>query len=137
MKRVLSLMMALFCIVILIAMPIHAAMPPQVTPLWDNLDSMVVDMAFVGTTGTAAANATSQSGCNYMEGRITLYRYDEDIEDWVYMDEWYATSTTTTVCVDGDFEGVHGTTYKAVFEATAYRNYVGESHTSECIRLFP
>jgi len=118
----------LMCVILLpvFVVPCFAAVPPTVTPLWDNISNMELDISFDGNEGNARGSLTKQSGVTSVEGTVTVYKLVGS--DWIYVDSAYK-STTRTLGVSVDFVAESGVQYKAVFEATAYRGNVGESHT--------
>ena len=118
----------LVCVVLLsvFVMPCFAAVPPTVTPLWDNILDMDLVISFYGSEGNATGSLTKQSGVTSAEGTVTVYKLVGSA--WIYVDSAYK-STTRTLFVSVDFVAESGVQYKAVFEATAYRGDVGESHT--------
>lgn len=129
MKKVKKLVSCiLICVTLLsvFVVPCFAAVPPTITPLWDNISNMELDISFSGNEGNATGSLVKQSGVTSSEGTVTVYKLVEG--DWEYVDSAYK-STTRTLAVSVDFVAESGVEYKAVFEGTAYRGDVGESHT--------
>ena len=118
----------LFCAMLLSVFTVQcfAAAPSTVTPLWDNILDMELVISFYGNEGSATGRLTKQSGVTSVERTVTVYKLVGS--DWVYVDSVYQ-STTRTLFVSVDFVAESGVQYMAVFEGTAYRDDVGESHT--------
>ena len=129
MKKIRKLISCLLLCVILssvFVVPCFAAVPPTITPLWDNISNMDLIISFDGNEGNARGTLIKQSGVTSVEGTVTVYKLVDG--DWIYVDSAYK-STTRTLGVSVDFVAESGVQYKAVFEGTAYRGDVGESHT--------
>ena len=95
---------------------------------------MELDISFYGNEGNATGSLTKLSGVTSVEGTVTVYKLVGS--DWVYVDSAYK-STTRTLFVSVDFVAESGVQYKAVFEGTAYRGDVGESHTMTKYKTCP
>lgn len=106
------------------AAPCFAASPPVIYPQWDNIWTMDLVVAFLGSAGNASGTLTKQSGVTRVEGTLTVYEFVGNA--WVYVDSVYK-STTRNLAISVDFAAVSGVQYKAVFDATAYRGTVGEN----------
>ncbi len=129
MKKINKIVSCVLISVILLSIfvfPCFAAVPPTITPLWDNISDIDLVISFYGNEGNARGTLTKQSGVTSVEGTVTVYKLVGS--DWVYVDSAYK-STTRTLGISVDFVAESGAQYKAVFEATAYRGDVGESHT--------
>lgn len=87
---------------------------------------MEVNISFYGNEGNARGILIKQSGVTNVEGTVTVYKLIGSY--WVYVNSAYK-STTRTLGVSVDFIAESGVQYKAMFEGTAYRGDVGESHT--------
>jgi hypothetical protein len=98
-----------------------------VQPLWTNINTMSVSIAFDGTDGIARGIATRQTGVTSMEGTVTLYKYVSS--QWVYVNQWSGSSTGYSLIISGSFTGISGVQYKAVFEVTAYSGGSSETAT--------
>ena len=118
----------LVCVVLLsiFVMPCIAAVPPTVTPLWDNILNVDLVISFYGNEGNAKGTLTKQSDVTSVEGTVTVYRAFAN--GWIYVDS-ESKNTTGNLGINVDFTAIGGVEYKIVFEATAYRGDVGESHT--------
>ena len=137
MKKIRKLISCLLVCVILLSIfvvPCFAAVPPTIAPLWDNISNMDLVISFYGNEGNATGSLTKQSGVTSVEGTVTVYKLVNG--DWVYVDSAYK-STTRTLAVSVDFVAESGVQYKAVFEGTAYRGDVGESHTMTKYKTCP
>ena len=78
---------------------------------------------------------TRQSGVTSMEGTVTLYKYVSS--QWVYVNQWSGSSTSTSLVITGYFVCISGVQYKAVFELTAYRDDLAESETQTTYKTCP
>lgn len=125
-NKIISCVLASVTLLSILVMPCFAAAPSTVTPLWDNISDMDLEISFSGTNGTAAGILTKQSGVTSVEGTVTVYRAFAN--GWIYVDS-ESKNTIGNLGINVDFTGISGVEYKVVFEATAYRGDVGESHT--------
>lgn len=125
-----TLILAIICTMSVNA---FAATRPEssVTPLWDSIQRVSIDIGFYDNEGSAVATARKQSTSELIEG--TLYLYELVDEEWEYIDELYLSKEVGTLAFSIDFTCVEGVTYKAVLTVTAYTNGVGETETFEHI----
>lgn len=114
----------------LLAFPANA-----VTPRWASILSVEVSMGFDGDEGTVSGIARKKSTATMIEGTVYLYELDGD--EWVYIDEWHNSKSVGTLAVSGIFACESGNTYKAVFVVTAYTANTPESETVEYIEICP
>ena len=137
MKKILSLAFALLTLCLAFAIPTYAALPENETvmPLWDNINTVLSDMGFSGTIGTASGTVVRKTGVELLEGTMTVYQYVDG--EWVYVDSAYNSATRGSLGVGLEFTGIPGEYYKAVFYITAYRNGVGESVEKIVYRTCP
>ena len=91
-------------------------------------------VSFYGKGSNARGSLTKQSGVTSVESTVTVYKLVGS--DWIYADFVYK-STTRTLGVSVNFVAESSMHYKAVFEATAYRGDVGESHTVTKYKICP
>ena len=113
-----------------------AATESNIMPIWDNVSAVDLVVGFDGSTGYMTADVSRQAGVTSMEATVTVYRYSGD--EWVYVDDWYKSTTRNTLVVTGEFNAVSGVQYKAEIVVTAYRdNTNGETVTHEIIRTCP
>lgn len=106
-----------------------------VRPLWTNINSMSTTITFTGTSGIAKGIATRQSGVTSMEGTVTLYKYVSG--QWIYVNQWSGSSTGNSLIITGNFTGIGGVQYEAVFELMAYRGDLAESATQTTYKTCP
>ena len=125
-NKILSCFLICVTLLSIFVVPCFASAPPEVTPLWDNILNMDLKISFTGTTGTAKGTLTKQSGVTSVEGTVTVYRAFAN--GWIYVDSAYK-NTTGSLGINVEFTATSGVEYKVVFEATAYRGDIGESHT--------
>lgn len=129
MKKIVKLcLLTLTSILVLSLMTVScfAAKPPTVAPLWNNISEIDLIVGISCNNGNATGTLIKQPGATRSEGTLTLYRQVGD--NWIYVDSAYK-SSTRGLAVSIDFYAESGVQYKAVFEGTAYRGDVGESHT--------
>ncbi len=114
-----------------------AIQEPGISPLWDNISTITLNLTFdddrVGTaTGTARKKSTAAS----ISGTLTVYELVGD--DWIYVDSDSNSRTVGTLLVSISFQGAPGTTYKAVWDVTAYAaNGTPEPESFEKIETCP
>lgn len=106
-----------------------------VTPLWDYMNSVSVDITFSGTTGTASVEVTRiYQVTTKLEGTVTVYKQVGD--RWVYVAS-NTGSSTRALFVEVEFDGVSGATYKAVADITAYGSSGSESDSASKTKTCP
>ena len=125
-NKILSCFLICVTLFSIFVVPCFASAPPEVTPLWDNISDMDLEISFSGTNGTARGTLTKQSDVTSVEGTVTVYRAFAN--GWIYVDS-ESKNTIGNLGISVDFTAISGVEYKVVFEATAYRGDVGESHT--------
>lgn len=106
-----------------------------VTPRWASILSIEVSMGFDGEDGTVSGIARKKSTATRIEG--TVYLYELDGSEWIYVGQWYNSKSLGTLAVSGTFACESGTTYKAVFVVTAYTGSTPETETVEYIEQCP
>lgn len=88
-----------------------------IMPCYDNVGDAELLFTF-GDVDQVEGLATRKTGVTSMEGTIDLY---EDVDgEWVHIDTFSSSTTGRRLSVTGEFDGVSGTQYKAVFTITAY-----------------
>ncbi len=108
---------------------------PTVQPMWDNIFSMSVDIAFEGAIGEATGIATRKGGASSLTIILRVY---EDVEgEWVFVNEWTSTTTEIATHAVGEFPAESGVEYMATLTAVAYRNGIPEYDTVYAIRTCP
>lgn len=114
---------------------IFAMRPEQneITPLWDNIAIITVDINFDGNDGSASGIARKSSNADLIEG--TLYLYEWENNDWQYVDAIYGSKSVGTLGLSIDFVGETGKEYKAVFIVTAHDGEYAETETVEYLEV--
>lgn len=98
-----------------------------VSPQWDSIFTMDVDMSFVGTAGNASGSARKQSTADEIVGTLFLYKWNGT--KYEYMDEVSGWKTVGSLGLSIDFVAEVGVQYKAVLTVVAYTDNVGECET--------
>lgn len=127
MKKVLSLILTFVLMTTLVGNISAAVIDPgeTVTPCWSYMSSIIVDVNFSGTTGTATATISRIYGVTtLLEGTLTVY--EKVGTRWVEVDS-VSDSSTRFLNLELDFDAESGTTYKAEVEVTAYGSSGSES----------
>lgn len=106
-----------------------------VTPRWTSIFSIEVSMGFDGDEGTVSGIARKKTTATKIEGTVYLYELDGD--EWIYVDEWFYSKSVGTLAVSGTFACESGNSYKAVFVVTAYTGNIPETETVEYIEQCP
>ena len=138
MKKILSLILVLFTLCTAFALPTYAALPEDnaVMPLWENINAVSSEIAFTSEgIGSAEGVVVRKVGVELLEGTMTVYKNVNG--GWEFVTSAYNSATRGTLGVAAPFEAVPGVEYKAVFNATAYRNGVGESIEKIVYRTCP
>ena len=117
-----------------VSIPVFAAETTEetVSPRWTSISYMSVDMAFVGTEGTALGTARKQSTAEVIVGTLYLYKWNGSTYE--YMTEVSGRKTIGTLGLSIDFEAESGVQYKAVLSVIAYTNDIGEQHSVEFLK---
>jgi len=106
----------------------------DISPRWQNINSITLDMSFSNGTVTSSARVTGQTGTTKISATFTLERLTNG--QYKYVDSWPADSTTillsssrsTTSCTTG--------TYKISISGTATKNGVVEPFSDSLIKNF-
>ena len=106
-----------------------------VTSRWVSINSMDVDMAFVGNVGNASGTAGKQSTATSIEGWLTVFELIDG--EWEEVDQWYSCRTRGNLGISGDFVCQSGKSYKAKFEIVVYTGTATEEETIEVIKTCP
>ena len=132
-KKMISMMLVigtLFCAsTYSFAVAAQAAPPREVSPQWNSILSIDLDIAFEGNEATAVGIASKMSSATSIEGTVSVYKLVGD--DWVFIDSAYNSKSRGTLGISVDFECKSGVTYKVVFDVTAYTGTVPESVSFE------
>jgi hypothetical protein len=107
----------------------------EIKPLWTNINSMSTTITFNGSSSYVRGIATRQTGVTSMESTVTLYKYVSS--QWVYIDQWFGSSTGNSLVITGYFSCISGVQYKAVFDLTAYSEELAESETQTTYKTCP
>lgn len=132
-KILVTVLLAL-AMIIPAAVPAFAAIPETVQPRWTSIATIQLDMTFDGADGNATGVARKQGTATNIEGTVTVYKQVGN--DWVYVEDTYAQKSVGTLIVSVDFYAEEGTTYKMVFEVTAYTGNAAETETIEHIETY-
>lgn len=107
----------------------------NIMPLWESISYSDVDIGFSNGVCCPLGTAQKQATATSIEGTLTLY---EEIDgEWVYVDEWYKSTSRGTLAVTGEVQAISGVRYKAVFVIVAYTGDDSETHTMEITRICP
>lgn len=136
-KKLCSLLLAVLSLCLLFSIPSYAALPDDnvVVPQWDNIYSVSSDLGFGTTTASSYGVVTKKTASDFMEGTVTVYINVGG--DWFVVSSAYNSTTGMTLVVNTEFTAVPGKEYKAVFNATVYKNGVGESVSKTVYRTCP
>lgn len=136
MKKVLTALLAML-VVITFSVNAIAAIGDDliITPYWNYMDSIEVDVNFSSNTGKATATITRIYGVTTsLEATLSVYK--KVGSDWTFIDSTSG-SSTRTLGLELDFNAESGVTYKAVVDVTAYGNGGSETDTAEKIKTCP
>lgn len=136
MKKVLTALLAML-VVITFSVNAIAAIGDDliITPYWNYMDSIEVDVNFLSNTGKATATITRIYGVTTsLEATLSVYK--KVGSDWTFIDSTSG-SSTRTLGLELDFNAESGVTYKAVVDVTAYGNGGSETDTAEKIKTCP
>ena len=136
MKKVLTVLFTMFVILIFSVGTIAATGGDQIiTPYWNYMNRIEVDVNFLSNTGKATATITRIYGVTTsLEATLSVYK--KVGSDWTFIDSTSG-SSTRTLGLELDFNAESGVTYKAVVDVTAYGNGGSETDTAEKIKTCP
>lgn len=114
--RLASMILVICCLCV----SVSAAVGEPVTPLWDNTDMVYCNISFSGTRGTVLCDISAINGTTSIEGTLTLY------EDNVEIESWEIDVSTSYVTVIESFTGIKGSTYRLVLDVEVVANGITE-----------
>ena len=128
MKKLMSFVLAMLMLSVFVVPSSAAVIPGEsITPNWNNMSSITVEITFPNGNGTAVVDVTRVFGVTTsISATLTLYKYVDG--QWVYMDSTSG-SSTRALSLGVYFDAVSGVTYKAVADITAYSNSEVETET--------
>lgn len=119
MKKFITVLLILMITISALASPFNAFAAERVLQ-WSYINMITFNIVFDGTNGGVYAGCEFYSDCIYAEGRLTLYEYDEEYDEWVRIGMWLDSSVVNYLDITGDFEAVPGNYYMATFWIKAY-----------------
>lgn len=135
MRRIIGISLAIF-LLLGISSNVFASQPPEYSPQWSNILSVVSSLAFSGTQGSAGGAVDAKSGASKVEGTLTVYKRSGNT--WIYVDsDSDSTTTNSYVVLSVEFDGVSGTEYKSVFEVAVTKNGIEETATKYNYKTCP
>ena len=136
-KKLCSLLLAVLSLCLFFSLPSYAALPNDniVAPQWDNIFSVSSNMGLTPNPASAYGMVTKKTTSDWMEGTVTVYINEGG--DWFVVSSAYNSTTGMTLVVNTDFIAVPGKEYKAVFNATVYKDGVGESVVKTVYKTCP
>ena len=136
MKKLTSLFLALLMLSVFVIPSSAAVIPDEtVTPYWNNISSVTVEVSFLNGVGAATVDISRVFGVTTsIEATLSLYKLVNG--QWVFMDSTSG-SSTRALGLELYFDAVSGVTYKAVADITAYSNTEVETETLSDIETCP
>lgn len=119
MKKIITVLLILMITISALASPFNAFAAERALQ-WSYINMITFNIAFDGIDGCVYALSDLYSDCIYAEGRLTLYEYDEEYDEWVRIGMWLNSTVTSSLDVYGEFEAVPGEYYMATFWIKAY-----------------
>ncbi|MBQ8396764.1 MAG: hypothetical protein IJX53_01030 [Clostridia bacterium] len=109
-RRLVSIVLLVFCIAGCTGINAFAADIIPVVPMWDNVNRAACQISFNSTAGSVSCNITADAGTDSIEGTLTLYENDVEINSWIIdVDRSYIT-------IFDAFTGIKGRTYRLVLD---------------------
>ena len=102
-----------------------AALPEQVSPLWENTFAVDAQIAFEDGIGYIGIAISGKTGVTNIYADITL-SYKNDDGRWIIMEEWGHNSPGMTFGFDDTFEATAGVEYKLYVSAIVTKGNVDE-----------
>ena len=127
MKKILSCLISIMIIMAMFTMNVHSALPGALSPMWDVLSTIEINVNFVGGDGTAIANITGVYGYTNQIDAIMIV-YQEVDGELIYIDSTGG-SAETALRLRVDFDAESGATYVAEVIVTAYSSEGSETET--------
>lgn len=127
MKKVLSFTISVVLIVSLFVVHVNAALPDEISPLWDAMAAIEVSVGFVGHEGIASADVSGIHGITNQIDAI-LILYEEVDGELVYIDSTSG-SGVTALGLEIYFDAESGSTYVAELIVTAYNSEGSETES--------
>ena len=130
----------IFCCLILLSCTISAFASEipgnsEVIPRWESIEYATVNIGFSNGICNPTGTAYKQTSATSIEGTLTLYKEVNGV--WVYVDEWYKSTTRSTLAISGEINAISGVRYKAVFNVVAYTGSSSETYSTEFIKRCP
>lgn len=126
----------IFCIAVIHVSIFSAfAYGKEVLPLWDNIESIHVDISFNGNNGNALGIVINQPNVSFVEGVLAIYELSNG--DWVLVDATYKESSNSIYSISLDFLAQSQTEYKAEFEIISYKDGSPETVNSTTFKRCP
>lgn len=136
MKKILSVLFAVVMIFTFTTGVVAATGNGElVSPYWNYMNSIEVDLNYSGNIGTATATITRIFGVT-TSIEATLSVYKKNGSDWIFVDS-ISGSSTRTLALELDFDAESGVTYKAVVDVTAYGNGGSETDSASRTKTCP
>lgn len=119
-KLFIGIALAISCVICCIGTSAFAANVDPIVPMWDNVNRISCSISFNGTSGRVICDITAVPGTDSIEGTLTLY------EDNVEIEVWNIDVTQSYVTILDRFSGISGSTYKLVLDVDVYYNGTSE-----------
>ena len=132
-----SFVLAVLMVSILVLPANAAAVTPgeTVSPCWNNMSSITVEVSFSNGQGCATVDVTRIYGVTTLiEGYLTVYK--QVGSDWVYVGDTSG-SSVISLGLEYYFDATSATTYKAVASITAYSDSGAEAASINDIETCP
>lgn len=134
-KRIISITATVLALILLLPTALSAALPPTVSPMYENVLSVSCDIKFDSTPNTLAAHITGKPGCT-INATLTLYLVILGRNEVVQ--ESYNYTATSVLSVSEVYENfMAGSIYKLQLSATVTYNGVSETVTDEVTAMSP
>ena len=136
-KKFCSLLLAVLSMCLFFSLPSYAALPDDniVAPQWDNIAGVNSNLGFGTNPASAFGTVVKKLASDWMEGTVTVYVNEGG--DWFVVSSAYNSTTGMTLAVNTEFVAIPGKEYKAVFNATVYKDGVGESVVKTVTKTCP
>lgn len=106
-----------------------------ISPCWDYMSGITVNLSFYDTGGLATASISRiKNVTTLLEGTLTVY--EKVGSRWVEVDS-VSDSSTRTLSLSLEFDAESGKTYKAEVEVTAYGTDGSESDSNSKTKTCP
>ncbi len=138
MKKNLKAIVSVMCVtlsLVMLLLPVGALGGDQtLQPMWDNTQTVQVEIGFEGYTGYAESAVRGKFGVSSIKTDVYVYR--QSGSSWIYVTEAHETESKIVAGISCPFSASVGTTYRADYTFTITKNGVDEVITRTAYKTY-